>query len=271
MCSGTIRIPSRAVRIPSTTWLRHTTYRLVPNSPDSVWVQCLGQLRMVRDVTGRLCSSGSRGGSRGSGPPLLGHDVGFLTLGPKLDPLLDPPLFACRPKMDLVADPGCVCDRGDHPHPLGMRMTSHGQCPWGGVLVNVQEWGCFSIFLRADDVMRTMSKGGCLWKILYPRLDPPPLSKILEPPLLWKVLDSRPIRMVAGRLCMVSGWLQMVRDGSGRFRMAISMTHNNLSYTTREPQPSRSCGVWEFLGYVPVCVRFMVIFWNVPRHPSPRR
>ena len=23
------------------------------------------------------------GGSRGSGPPLLGHDVGFLTLGPK--------------------------------------------------------------------------------------------------------------------------------------------------------------------------------------------
>ena len=31
----------------------------------------------------------------------------------------------------------------------------------GGVLVNVQEWGCFSIFLRrADDVMRAMSKGG---------------------------------------------------------------------------------------------------------------
>ena len=25
------------------------------------------------------------GGSRGSGPPLLGHDVGILTLGPKLD------------------------------------------------------------------------------------------------------------------------------------------------------------------------------------------
>ena len=30
----------------------------------------------------------------------------------------------------------------------------------GGVLVNVQEWGCFSNFLRADDVTRTMSKGG---------------------------------------------------------------------------------------------------------------
>ena len=48
-------------------------------------------------------------------PPILGHDVGFLKLGPKLDP---PPF------------------------------------------VNVQEWGCFSIFLRADDVTRTMSKGG---------------------------------------------------------------------------------------------------------------
>ena len=26
--------------------------------------------------------------------------------------------------------------------------------------MNVQEWGCFSIFRRADDVTRTMSKGG---------------------------------------------------------------------------------------------------------------
>ena len=33
------------------------------------------------------------GGGGGSGPPLLGHDVGFLTLGPKLGPLLDPPFF----------------------------------------------------------------------------------------------------------------------------------------------------------------------------------
>ena len=28
-------------------------------------------------------------------PPFLAHDVGFLTLGPKLDPLLDPPPFFC--------------------------------------------------------------------------------------------------------------------------------------------------------------------------------
>ena len=39
-------------------------------------------------------------------------------------------------------------------------MTSRGQCPRGGVLVNVQEWGCLTIFWRADDVTRTMSKGG---------------------------------------------------------------------------------------------------------------
>ena len=34
---------------------------------------------------------GGGGGVQGVRTPLLGHDVGFLTLGPKLDPLLDPP------------------------------------------------------------------------------------------------------------------------------------------------------------------------------------
>ena len=61
----------------------------------------------------------------GPEPPLLGHDVGFLTLGPKLDP---PPFLLVDLRWTPVADPGCVC---------------------GGVLVNVQEWGCF---LRADNV-----------------------------------------------------------------------------------------------------------------------
>ena len=46
------------------------------------------------------------------------------------------------------------------PPPLGMWMTSHGQCPRGGACKCLQEWGCFSIFRRADDVTRTMSKGG---------------------------------------------------------------------------------------------------------------
>ena len=84
----------------------------------------------------------------------------------------------------------CECPRvGVFFQFFGGRMTSRGQCP-RGVLVNVQERGCFSIFWRADDVTRTMSKGGGvlvnvftppLQEILYPRLcstypssDPPP-------------------------------------------------------------------------------------------------
>ena len=40
-------------------------------------------------------------------------------------------------------------------------MTSHGQCPRGGACECPRGGGCFSIFRRADDVTRTMSKGGC--------------------------------------------------------------------------------------------------------------
>ena len=93
-------------------------------------------------------------------PPLLSHDVGFLTLGPKLDP---PPFFACRPKMDPSGGSRvCVSDRGDHPAPpwnVDDVTFQGGGGHRGGVLVNVQGWGCFSNFLRADDVTRTMSKG----------------------------------------------------------------------------------------------------------------
>ena len=96
-----------------------------------------------------------------------------------------------------VADPGGGGggDRGDHPPPPPWTCpNTESLCkvcrdqspppPWnvdditramskggGGVLVNVQEWGCFSIFRRADDVTRTMSKGGCLWMS-----SPPPPS-----------------------------------------------------------------------------------------------
>ena len=47
----------------------------------------------------------------------------------------------------------------------------------GGVLVNVQEWGCFSNFLRSDDVTRTMSKGGVLVKNPVSAPGPPPFQK----------------------------------------------------------------------------------------------
>ena len=53
--------------------------------------------------------------------------------------------------------------------------------------MNVQEWGCFSIFLRADDVTRTMSKGGGVLvknPVSAPGPPPPPPpSKILDPRL----------------------------------------------------------------------------------------
>ena len=80
-----------------------------------------------------VADPGGGGGVQGVRTPLLGHDVGFLTLGPKLGPLLDPPpLFLL---VDLrwtpVADPGCVCVTGVITPPPPM-------------LVNVQEWGCFS-------------------------------------------------------------------------------------------------------------------------------
>ena len=54
---------------------------------------------------------------------------------------------------------------------FGGRMTTRGQCP---------EWGFFSIFRRADDVTRTMSKGG---GVLVNVLTPPPLQEILYPRL----------------------------------------------------------------------------------------
>ena len=44
------------------------------------------------------------------------------------------------------------------------------------MLVNVQEWGCFTICWRAVDVMRTMSKGG---GVLHP---PPPSGNPVSAP-----------------------------------------------------------------------------------------
>ena len=60
------------------------------------------------------------------------------------------------------------------------------------MLVNVQEWGCFSIFWRADDVTRTMSKGGVLVNVFTPPPSGNPvsapvfhLSKFRAPPPTW--------------------------------------------------------------------------------------
>ena len=66
------------------------------------------------------------------------------------------------------------------PPPWNVDDVTRALSKGGGVLVNVQEWGCFYIFRRADDVTRTMSKGCVLvnvspppfQEILYPRLEP---------------------------------------------------------------------------------------------------
>ena len=52
-------------------------------------------------ICNAVADPGGGGGSRGSGPPLLCHDVGFLTLGPKLDPRLAPPFLL----VDLIWTP----------------------------------------------------------------------------------------------------------------------------------------------------------------------
>ena len=47
--------------------------------------------RLPKKRASRMGGSGGAGGSA----PLFCHDVGFLTLSPKLDPLLDPPFLFC--------------------------------------------------------------------------------------------------------------------------------------------------------------------------------
>ena len=63
-----------------------------------------------------------------------------------------------------MADPGGGVQGVRTPPPFGPRCRLFNIGPKVGPppFVNVQEWGCFSIFLRADDITRTMSKGGGL-------------------------------------------------------------------------------------------------------------
>ena len=139
-------------------------------------------------------------------PPPFGPQCRLFNIGPRVKA----PPWTCPDTESLCK----VCVTGtDHtPPPLGMWMTSHGQCPrGGGVLVNVQEWGCFSIFRRADDVTRTMSKGVC---VLVNVFTPPPFRKSCirawdgPPPPPFKNPGSAPAdeqvydRARAARACM---------------------------------------------------------------------
>ena len=53
------------------------------------------------------------------------------------------------------------------------------------MLVNVQEWGCFSVFRRVDDVTRAMSKGVCVLVNVSP---PPPAFQEIMYPRLGRVM-----------------------------------------------------------------------------------
>ena len=132
------------------------------------------------------------GGGQGVRTPPFGPRCRLFNIGPKVGPPLGPPppflLVYLRPTP--VADPGCVCDA---PPPWNVDDVTRAMSK-GGVLVNVQEWGCFSIFLRADDVTRTMSKGGgVLVKNLVSAPGPPPPFKnpASAPVLVFLVISGK--------------------------------------------------------------------------------
>ena len=67
-------------------------------------------------------------------------------------------------------------------------MTSRGQCPRGGGACECPRVGCFSNFLRSDDVTRTMSKGGgVLVKNLVSVPGPPPFKNPGSAPALYSL------------------------------------------------------------------------------------
>ena len=89
--------------------------------------------------------------------------------------------------MSPVADPGGGGGvQGVRTPPFGPRCRLFNIGPKVGPppFVNVQEWGCFSNFLRSDDVTRTMSKGGGVLVKNLVSVPGPPLSKILDPRLV---------------------------------------------------------------------------------------
>ena len=82
------------------------------------------------------------------------------------------------------------------------------------MLANVQEWGCFSTFRRADDVTRTMSNG-CVRHLLKA------ISRLLGQT---RVSNSTPVK--SGLIPAVG---EMMSDGSlkGIYTPAGSLTFSN--------------------------------------------
>ena len=77
--------------------LRYPIHRLV-NGCVGLHHNYMGPRPLCQQISNAKCHTpvadpGGGGGPGGPAPPPLGHDVGFLTLDPKLDPLLAPPPF----------------------------------------------------------------------------------------------------------------------------------------------------------------------------------
>ena len=113
-------------------------------------------------------------------------------------------------------------------------MTSRGKCP-RGVLVNAQEWGCFSIFRRADDVTRTMSKGGVLVNVqewgcftIFRRADDVKQTMSKGGGVLVECLHPPPFRKSCIRacyLCKISGKSTPLPPLTKAFPYAYDSTH----------------------------------------------
>ena len=151
-----------------------------------------------------VADPGGGGGPGGPDPPPFGPRCRLFNIGPKVGP----PFFACRPKMDpSVGSRVCVCvwQGWSPPPPLGMWMTSHGQCPRGvcacecprvGVFFNFSEGG----WRHADNVQ---GGGGACEKSCIRAWTPPPLSKILDPRLYPSLHRQQPETRCLSRLNQV--------------------------------------------------------------------
>ena len=137
------------------------------------------------------------GGSRGSGPPLLCHDVGFLTLGPKLDPVW-PPLFLL---VDLIWTPPPFKNPGSAPDAWCTVASRGGQgggvsAPGSGPVVGARAKLDFFVWIGSQWGIQDFDKGGAHLK-----------------KLIW--------------LCMIWLWLYYTYTRTNTHTHTHTHTHNN--------------------------------------------
>ena len=119
-------------------------------------------------------------------------------------------------------------------------MTSRGQCPRGGCACECPRVGCFSNFLRSDDVTWTMSKGGVLVKNPVSAPGPPPFKNPGSAPVVYS-FRSIPVALYAGScfgaIRRVSEWCNAV---SWQLRPSSQREHVNASSSSEKPV-QRNC------------------------------